>query len=69
MKRNDHIFIWVIVGILAGFILFLAGADYEQQKKINEYCPDRIIATIHSNINKKDYVICDGVEPIIKEIK
>ena len=69
MKRNDYIYIWIIVGILAGFILFLAGADYEQQKKINEYYPDRIIATIHSNINKKDYVICDGVEPIIKEIK
>lgn len=65
MKRNDHIYIWIIVGIVIGFVLFLFGVGAR-----DEYdCANGFITKIHSKISKKNYVICDGTEPIMKEIK
>lgn len=64
MKRNDHIYIWVILGILFGFIMFLAGIGRERPEKD---CSE--IARVHSNVSGKDYIVCDGIEPTLKEIK
>jgi hypothetical protein len=62
MKRNDHIYIWIILGTIVGFIYFLSSKELERKEKDisgkNKAClPGTYVSTFFEEQNKQ-YIVC-----------
>lgn len=62
MKRNDHIYIWIIFGTIVGFVIFLSSKELERREKDisdkNKAClPGTYVSTFVEEPGKQ-YIVC-----------
>ena len=70
MKRNDQIYISIIIGIFIGFIGFLIIRCHQDNDSKEIICNNKFLGSVKSKISQREYVICDSNEkPFIEEIK